>query len=300
MKKRRNLSGYFLFWRRLLQLGIVLLLVSPAAGFTFFRGNLISATLFGFPLHDPLATIDYFLAGKILLLSFLSGTFLVLVVYWIFGGRSFCSWICPYHLISEMFLPLHRFFRRPKPGFSSSQRYGFLGGFLLMSLILSVPVFESVSPVAAASQLFQSLAESGFSNQSVTDGTGLASILNVWFSGSGILLWFVLFLISIEVFVKPGWWCHGVCPVGTFYSLLGKISPLKITIKHNACDNCGECFKVCPVSQVLIAPVQGTANRVIDSICTQCGNCIDSCPTRALNFGFQFNRQENTDVISSH
>ncbi len=50
--------------RHLVQAVTLFVLVSPLLGYSFFRGSLISAELFGVQLTDPLAAIDFMLATQ--------------------------------------------------------------------------------------------------------------------------------------------------------------------------------------------------------------------------------------------
>lgn len=251
--------------RRTVQLSAIFLLLSPVLGFGFFRGTLISGELLGVSLSDPLAALDYALAARTFAADVLFGGLLVLVFYFVVGGRAFCSWVCPVHLVSEVAGRL----RGNKPVLRGrpplSRKYWVLGLVLLLSLVTARPVFEVVSPIGAISQNIAL----GYRPA----GTGL--MLN-----ASLLL--VLFIFLMEVYVARGWWCGSTCPVGALYALAGRRSPVRVEIDHEACDNCGDCFRVCMVPDVLKPPVQRSTAAVLSGDCSRCMDCVDACTQDAL------------------
>jgi len=278
--------------RRLVQLLVIFMLVSPALGYSFFSGTLISGELFGLSLTDPLAAIDHTLATRSIVPGVLIGAFIVVVFYFLVGGRVFCSWVCPVHLISETAgrikgKPIFRLNRHP------SRKYWVLGGVLALSLGVATPVFEIISPIGAVSQ---NLAL-GFRGDRVVPGSenfdleGLDDSVNklavatdsggsrFFFNVSLLLL---LFIALMEIFGSSGWWCGSTCPVGALYSILGRYSPLKIKIDHDACNQCRECSTVCMVPHVLVTPVDGNTAWVRSGDCSNCMNCVDACSQFAL------------------
>ncbi|MFQ5602426.1 MAG: 4Fe-4S binding protein [bacterium] len=285
--------------RRAVQITVVLVLFSPALGFRFFHGTLISAEVFGLPLTDPLAALDYFLATRNLYLSLTVGAILVLVFYFLVGGRVFCGWVCPMFLFAEYAEKLHKriavFNYQPKP----AQKYWLLVFVLLLSLLTSRPIFELFSPIGIVSQniaLGLDYPRAVFGSELALESGGAFGnekevILNPqterWRFLFNSSLWIVLTILLIDLFVAKNWWCKFTCPVGALYSLVGRQSPVKVQIDHQACDNCGECFAVCFVSEVLQAPVQGKSRWVMEGICSNCFNCVDACPQNALNPGLK-------------
>ena len=56
-------------------------------------------------------------------------------------------------------------------------------------------------------------------------------------------------------------WCGHLCPVGAFYSLVGKFSILRISAPNREnCDDCMDCFAVCPEHQVIRPALKGADN----------------------------------------
>jgi ferredoxin-type protein NapH len=102
-----------------------------------------------------------------------------------------------------------------------------------------------------------------------------------------------------ELFVMKRGWCGHLCPVGAFYGLLGKWSVVRLSAsKRDACNNCLDCFAVCPEQQVIRMPLKGAAKGVspiiLSSDCSNCGRCIDVCSKDVFTFGTRFTSPVST------
>ncbi len=289
--------------RRIVQLSTILLLLSPLLKLGIFRGTLISGELFGMLLVDPFAAIDFMSAAKTIYMPLVIGALIVAVFYFIVGGRAFCGWVCPIYLLSEFAAKLHKKFAVYNKKPSEFFKYYIFVIFLLLSVVTSKPVFELISPIGIISQniaLGVDRPQSQFGKEldgsvDISDSGYSSSLMNDSYYDWQILfnssLWLVVLILLIDIFFSKGWWCRFACPVGTFYTLLGKFSPVKIKIDNSACTKCNECFDVCLPSNVLIDPVQGKTNWVVDSSCTNCLNCIDICPENALKISIKIKKE---------
>jgi ferredoxin-type protein NapH len=231
-------------------------------GWSVLKGNLSSAKLFNtFYLADPFAVLQIFFSGFVVSSDLIIGALIVLLFYALVGGRAFCGWVCPLNVITETAAWLRR-----KIGLNSttdnlrikrSIRYYVMILSLLLSFVLAYAAFELVSPI-------------GMLHRGVIFGFGMgwAVVLSV-------------FLFDLVV-LKNGW-CGHFCPLGAFYSMIGKFAVVEV--KHNVdnCTDCMNCFKVCPEPQILKNVTKKTS--LIDSgECTNCGRCIDVCEDDALKF----------------
>lgn len=243
--------------RRAVQMLVLLLLASPALGWTFFQGNLASASLAGLAISDPLATLQAALLGG-LAAALLGGAALTAGFYLLFGGRSFCGWVCPVHLLTELaaLLPW-----RPVRRWSTGWKWAALGGALLLTVFLGVPAFETLSPIGVAGRAL------GF--------------------GPGPELVLLLLIVLAELALVERLWCRSLCPLGGLYALLGRASPLGVIYAPAACVHCGRCQKACFVPEVLAPPLAGADRTVRSGECTRCGACIDSCPRAALTMRYR-------------
>ena len=94
-----------------------------------------------------------------------------------------------------------------------------------------------------------------------------------------------LFLFDLTV-LKHGW-CGHLCPLGAFYSLLGRAAQLRVSYDEASCTHCGECVIVCPEPQVLNFEEAARSGMVAEGNCTNCGRCTPVCPEGSLAFDWR-------------
>jgi ferredoxin-type protein NapH len=114
--------------------------------------------------------------------------------------------------------------------------------------------------------------------------------------GWSLAVVWVLAVFLIEVFFSRRAWCTYLCPIGTTYGYVGKVSALRIQWNDN-CDHCMVCHDVCFENQVLdLTKAKYDKERqekgiktqyVTGADCTLCGRCIDVCHSDALKFDFR-------------
>ncbi|AFL76056.1 quinol dehydrogenase ferredoxin subunit NapH [Thiocystis violascens] len=260
----------WLLLRRLSQLGILaLFLAGPVAGVWIVTGNLsASMTLDVLPLTDPLLLTQSSLSGTLPTLSGLIGALIVLAFYALVGGRVFCAWVCPVNLVTDLAAWTGRCFDiRPSGKLSRSLRYWLLGLILLFPLLTGVMVWEFVNPV---SMTHRGLIFGG-----------------LWGLGWAWMLLLCIFLYDL-LMVRRGW-CGHLCPVGAFYGLLGSRALVRVAADgRERCDDCMDCFAVCPEPQVIKPALKGAAKGlgplIGDIHCTNCGRCIDVCSKDVFRF----------------
>ena len=97
---------------------------------------------------------------------------------------------------------------------------------------------------------------------------------------------------AFDLLVSRRGWCGHLCPVGTFYGLLGAKSVLRVSARNRAaCDDCMDCFAVCPEMQVITPALRGQATDtpiILSGDCTNCGRCIDVCAMDVFAFTHRF------------
>jgi ferredoxin-type protein NapH len=245
--------------RRGVQLGVIALIASPLVGLSAFNGNLAAGELLGIGLADPLAFLQATLASRLFVPSFLGAALLVTALYFATGGRSFCGWVCPVYLLTEMGDKLRDRLGFGERRFSLAGTRWTLAVTLIVSPIVGIPLFEILSPIGIATRA-------------------------VMFKGVLPLLLPAAILL-VEIFVARRIWCRSLCPAGGFYSLLGRFSPVRMRFSKERCTDCGDCEKVCPVEEVLAFPLRQGGTQVTAGDCTRCGKCIDVCHGNALKFG---------------
>jgi ferredoxin-type protein NapH len=257
----------WLLLRRLSQLSILaLFLAGPWLGLWIVKGNLAaSMTLEVLPLTDPHVLLQSVLSGVTPEKFAVIGVLIVLAFYFLVGGRVYCSWVCPVNMLTDLAAWLRRKLGiRTSSQISRNTRYWMLGLTLLLPLLTGSIVWELVNPV---SMTFRGI---------------------VFGMGAGWVILLGVFLFDLLV-AKDGW-CGHVCPVGAFYGLVGTRSLLKVNAaSRQACDNCNECFAICPEPQVIRPALkgakQGLGPVILASACTNCGRCIDICGKQVFGYG---------------
>ena len=251
---------------------LALFLLGPLGGTWIIKGNLASSLILDeVPLSDPYILLQSWLAGHALGGTAITGAIIVLAVYLLVGGRTYCSWLCPLNVLTDAAHWLRR--RLALKGgvrITRAARYWVLAMTLVAAVATGSIAWELVNPVTI---VFRGL----------VFGMGLA-----W----AVALAVVLF----DLFVSSRGWCSHLCPVGAFYSLLSSVSVLRVgAFRRHDCNDCLDCYVVCPEPQVITAALKGAAKGVGPVIlapnCTNCGRCIDVCAPDVFNFTTRFNNR---------
>ncbi len=254
----------FQILRRITQLGVLALFwLGANMHLGVLTGNLSGSRVFGVvPMADPFAALQIATTGHLPGNTVLIGSAVTLGLWFLLGGRSFCSWVCPVNLVSDTAAATKRRFKLPI-GFAvpRSTRFWVLALALVLSATSGVAAFELVSPI-------------GFIQRELIFGVGL-----------GLLAVPLLFLADLTL-LKRGW-CGSLCPLGAFWSLVGSKSPLGIRFNDDACNRCMDCVAVCPEAHVLNFNRLSTTGFIRSGDCTRCGRCIEVCSTEACSFGMR-------------
>ncbi|RXJ55253.1 NapH/MauN family ferredoxin-type protein [Candidatus Marinarcus aquaticus] len=252
----------------------LLFFLSFAIDIQTLEGTLNGSRFLGFHLIDPFTTIQMYLATYHMPVNIIIGTTTILFFYLLIGGRSYCAWVCPYGLLSEIGEKIHNTLVHKKiikeRRFDHRVRHIFWIMFMIMAFTSGYLVFETFNVVGILSRF-------------IAYGWSLA------------LSW-VLIIFLIEVFYSRRAWCTYICPIGTTYGYIGKISGLRVEWNDN-CDHCMVCHDVCFENQVLeLTKAKYDEQRkekgikkqyVTGADCTLCGRCIDVCHSDALKFDFR-------------
>ncbi|MDH5765124.1 MAG: quinol dehydrogenase ferredoxin subunit NapH [Gammaproteobacteria bacterium] len=273
------LAHKWLVLRRLSQAGIlVLFLLGPWFDVWLVKGNLVSSlTLDVLPLSDPYVLLQSFFAGHLMEMTAITGALIVLVFYMLVGGRMYCSWVCPVNLITDAANWL-RYKLGIKGGtqLSRSTRYWVLVMSLIVAVLTGVVAWELINPVT----LLQ---------RAIIFGSVSAWVI-------------VLGIFVFDAFVSQRGWCGHLCPMGAFYSLLARFSLLRVNAyARNQCNDCMECFAICPEPQVITPALRGEEKNISSMImsenCTNCGRCIDICSKDVFKFDHRFNKKISIKVL---
>ena len=263
-------ANRWLVLRRLSQFGVLsLFLLGPWTGLWIVKGNLnASLTLDVLPLTDPYVLLQSLVARHPLEITAITGALIVGGFYLLVGGRAYCAWVCPVNIVADVAHWLRRRLGlRGGARFSRTTRYWLFGGTLLVSAVTGAIAWELVNPVSML-------------HRGVIYGMGVGWVV-------------ILAVFLFDLAVSRRGWCGHLCPVGAFYSILGRASIVRVGAVHRErCNDCLDCAQVCPEPQVLKLPLYG-ADRgagpvILSPNCTNCGRCIDVCSQDVFQFGTRF------------
>jgi len=252
-------------WRRLTQAGVALFYLAlpwvNAAGFREVAGTLASLKVGPVDLTEPVAALAAALAGLTVSWELVLGVAPVAALA-LLAGPVFCSWVCPWGLISE---GVDRLRQRlgPRPWRGSPWvgvrrlRWAALAGVLLAGALLAAPLGALLS----APRLITTLPLEAVWLRVVSPVTG--GLLGA--------------LLLLELVGPRRLWCRALCPVGALANLLRTPRTLRVAWDpaRCACARHPSCFLRCPWG---VDPRQ--AGRYDG--CSNCLVCVDGCPSGAL------------------
>ncbi|MEN8225221.1 MAG: quinol dehydrogenase ferredoxin subunit NapH [Bacteroidota bacterium] len=252
----------YLILRRTIQTGLLILFGGANWwGWKFLMGNYSSAyVLESFYLADPHAVLQAFAAGFIMSADAIIGAIIVLAFYALIAGRSFCSWVCPINMITDLAAYLrkkwHMSGNEDFLKLSRHTRYWILGLGLILSAIIGISAFEVINPISML-------------HRGIIFGFGMGWTLIV-----------AVFLFDLLILEHA--WCGHICPLGAFYTLSSRFALIKIIHKADNCTLCMKCKDVCHEEQVL--DLIGETSGCIKGACSNCGRCVEVCDDNALNY----------------
>ncbi len=274
-RRPRGARPGFPFWtwaHRLTALALLLVfLCEPWIPPRLFHGNWNGAVWFGaWTILDPLAGLETIVASRTLSRELVAGM-ATTVVAALLLGRVFCGWVCPLGLVLELHQSVRQRVQKTHPPPLQSRRtaahgvkFYVLAGCLVGSAVATVPLFATWSPI------------------------------NLPFAWRGEdRLWA---LAPLAVLLLIEWWwprvfCRSLCPLGAFYSLLGRWSLLRVRITGEERLACRRCSRDCPMGIAVMEDyVCRGAAAIDDPDCTRCGICTDRCLGHILRLGWSRSR----------
>lgn len=258
-----------LLLRRIAQLGFFGLFASGAwFGVAIAEGTLASSMTLGvLPLTDPLVLLQSLAAGHVPEATAWIGAGIVFAAYMAIGGRTYCSWVCPINPVADLAAWVRTRLGIEK-GWTVKRhlRLWLLGAVLVTAFATSSIAFELINPIT---------------------GVYRAALY-----GGSAAFGAVLAIFLFDVFVAKNGWCGLICPVGAFYGLLNEKALLRISaVGRVRCDDCMECYAVCPEQHVIAPALKARAGEgpvILHRDCTACGRCADVCPERVFAFTHRF------------
>ena len=177
--------------------------------------------------------------------------FAAIVLLTLLFGRFYCSVLCPFGAIQEIFALI--FFKKRK------NKY--IKNYPVKYFILAV-VFGVLAAQSAC--LIRYIEPYTYFASAFALGTlGLCAIVAV----------------IVLTFFKNRFFCTNICPVGALLGLISKLSLNKIYIQKDTCVSCGNCEKVCPSGCI------NYKEKDIDNeTCIRCLKCLEACPKGGIKF----------------
>jgi len=106
--------------------------------------------------------------------------------------------------------------------------------------------------------------------------TTLEWLSAVIFVGGGMA-----FLVAGPFLTKKRLYCSFICPLLPANAIVGLLSPFRVKIDRDKCNDCGACVKLCDsfaMTEESLAKGQATME------CSRCGKCMDICPRGAIDY----------------
>ncbi|MEI6208206.1 MAG: 4Fe-4S binding protein [Desulfuromonadales bacterium] len=174
--------------------------------------------------------------------------------------RSFCSWICPIAMVSEILWKSgYRIFRRnPKPP-------RWLDSIVRGLKYLLLVFFLYFIVVAMSPRALQAFILSDY--HKIADVRLLDFFLHLSPLATGV----ILVLLALSVLLRNPF-CRYLCPYGALLGLIAMLSPLRVTRDKDRCISCGICNLVCP-SYIDVMHKQS----VNSPECIGCWRCVSHC-----------------------
>jgi len=177
--------------------------------------------------------------------------------------RGFCSWVCPFGLLTEYLNRLHRFIFRKNVRVPRWLDYPLRSlKYLLLAFFLWA---IGVQMNAAALEYFI---------YSPYNMVADIKMLHLFTDISIFALWVLIILVGLSILIR-NFWCRYLCPYGALLGVLSFLSLFKVRRNEETCTQCQKCTRACPVDIKV-----HNALSVISDECHACLKCVAVCPEK--------------------
>lgn len=188
-------------------------------------------------------------------------------------GRAICGFLCPFGLFQELL------YKIPFPRLKLWKGYRYLKYFILLFFVILLPII-AVNYMGMGKPAFcMYICPAG----TLEGGIPLLSVRPELHKTIGYLFALKITILALTIAGCLSifrFFCKTLCPLGTIYGLLNKISIYRLAVNKNKCINCGACIDICNME---VNPL----NNPDSMECIRCGECAATCPTDAISLGFK-------------
>ena len=202
------------------------------------------------------AFIEKIFAGTLII-------FIITVVIALLFRRSFCGLLCPFGALQEFFGKIGKLIFKIRPTIPASidkpLRY-------LKYILLALTVYMAWYTGGLWMAPYDPYVAYGH----------ITNVVSAISEDPAAIVGFVLLGVSLlGSIVYDRFFCKYLCPMGAFYSIVGKVSPTKVVRNVDVCIDCKACTKICPVNIDVAKEV-----KVTTAECINCNECVLACSVK--------------------
>lgn len=272
-------------YRRAIQYGFLIVIAWIGIEFGYFVNQLEQASrpaisrppgIEAFLPISSLISLKYWLVGGIFNNIHPSGLIILLVILStaVLLKRGFCSWVCPFGLLTEYLSRIHHFLFKKKSKVPAWLDYPLRSlKYLLLAFFLWAIVIKM--DAAALDHFIHS------PYNMVADIKMYYFFARITPFACGVMA--ALFVLTILI---RNFWCRYLCPYGALLGVLSFFSIFKIHRNQETCTKCKRCSRACPVDIQV-----HKASCVISDECHACLKCVSVCPEKDTLYISAFRRK---------
>ncbi|MGK9477660.1 4Fe-4S dicluster domain-containing protein [Melioribacter sp. OK-6-Me] len=249
------------------------------------------------------------LLKSLILFSFTTAGFILVLLLTTLFGRIYCSTICPLGIFQDVINYIVKKIKKRK------RRLSFITPNKTVKLtLMAIPFLLLIVGLATGFLIFDPYSIYGrlagnflrpaiiFTNNIVSSVLSYFDIysvypaeINAFNTVPFIVAFFYLILITYLTITKGRHYCNLICPVGTLLGLISRYSLFKIKINNEDCLSCGLCERDCKGNCI------DSKNKKVESEnCVMCFNCITACPTKGIVYSAGNYFKKNTIETDSN
>lgn len=213
---------------------------------------------------------------------------LILVLVFVVLGRVYCSILCPLGFLQDVAIWAGRILRiKHEWKIGKKKQLKILR--ISVLTITVVLLFIGSAFLSGLLDPFSIFSRFMFVLKMIALGTVKGYFLPILFVSATIC---VIVLLAAK---KGRIFCSWLCPVGTMFWGLSKVSLFKFKINQSACNQCGKCVVSCKSGAI------SEDTQIIDqALCIGCFNCLSVCNQKAIKLAPERYGTKNVKYISEN